>query len=89
MGCLFKSFGLIIIFILLLPIILLLSFFGRVRFGRGDTTHTHHDDESASHSETHNHDNIDTSDHSDKPIDQSTVEYIDFEEVEENDKENK
>ena len=79
MGCLFKSFGIIILFVLLLPVILMLSFFGR---NRNITVHRREqNDDTINHTEKEQ----DTSTvHPDKPIDQSTVEYIAFEEVKDN-----
>lgn len=86
MGCLFKSIGIIVIFVLLLPVIFLFSVFGRarhisVRRGR-------HDEEPTQHGGDETQYDADEQDrgssHPDKPIDQSTVEYIDFEEVKDN-----
>ena len=80
MGCLFQSVGIIIILVLLVPIMLLLSLFGRVRTSfmrktrtNDDTTQTRRDEAAA--------DDKDDSERINVPIDQSTVEYIDFEEV--------
>lgn len=88
MGCMFKSFGIIIILVLLLPVILLLSFFGRTRY-----TSVHRGNRQEEHAgETENRQNThdDTSSVTpDTPIDQSTVEYIEFEEVKEESKENR
>ncbi len=81
MGCLFKSFGIIILLVLLLPVILLLSFFGRTRF-TSVSRDVHNND---TEKENGHSDREDTPVHPDKPIDQSTVEYIDFEEVKDND----
>lgn len=80
MGCLFKSFGIIILFILLVPIILMLSFFGRAR---NISVHRRkqNDNQTSYNEEEQNTQTV----HPDKPIDQSTVEYIDFEEVKDND----
>ena len=80
MGCLFKSFGIIILFVLLLPVILMLSFFGR---NRNITLHRREqNDDTINHTEKEQYT---STVHPDKPIDQSTVEYIDFEEVKDND----
>lgn len=86
MGCLLKSFGLIIIFVLLIPVILMLSLFGRARTIK---VHRHKpEDEQSQYGDDHTqHQNDQTTGaaHPNKPIDQSTVEYIDFEEVKDND----
>lgn len=80
MGCLFKSFGIIILLVLLIPVILMLSFFGRAR---NITVHRHK--ENNNQTNYNNQEEDSNTVHPDKPIDQSTVEYIDFEEVKDND----
>ncbi|MBR5844351.1 MAG: hypothetical protein IKY75_07205 [Bacteroidaceae bacterium] len=80
MGCLFQSIGIIIILVLMVPVMLLLSLFGRVR--RATFMHKRHaDDDSQVHKDETVADEEVVSDRINKPIDQSTVEYIDFEEV--------
>ena len=79
MGCLFQSIGVIIIFVLLVPIMFLLSLFGRVRTSFTRNTNTDDDNK-----QTHRDETVADEDDSERiniPIDQSTVEYIDFEEV--------
>ena len=80
MGCLFQSIGIIIILVLLVPIMLLLSLFGRVRTTFARKTHTN-DDTAHKHRDEGVADDDDESERINIPIDQSTVEYIDFEEV--------
>ena len=80
MGCLFQSIGIVIILVLLVPVMLLLSLFGRVR--RATFVHKRHtEDDSQIHKDETVADEEDVSERINKPIDQSTVEYIDFEEV--------
>lgn len=82
MGCLFKSFGIFLIFILLIPFMLLFTLFGRVRRTKMYThQHTQQDDDTMSYNHDTTDDTVEPSSRIDKPIDQSTVEYIDFEEV--------
>lgn len=79
MGCLFQSIGVIIILVLLVPIMFLLSLFGRVRTSFTRNTNTDDDNK-----QTHRDETVADDDDSERiniPIDQSTVEYIDFEEV--------
>ncbi len=79
MGCLFQSIGVIIILVLLVPIMFLLSLFGRVRTSFTRNTNTDDDNK-----QTHRDETVADEDDSERiniPIDQSTVEYIDFEEV--------
>lgn len=80
MGCLFQSVGIIIILVLLVPIMLLLSLFGRVRTSFMRKTHTN-DDTTQTRRDEAVADDKDDSERINVPIDQSTVEYIDFEEV--------
>lgn len=81
MGCLFQSIGVIIILVLLVPIMLLLSLFGRVRTTFARKTHTNDDTAHKHRDETVADEEDDESERINIPIDQSTVEYIDFEEV--------
>lgn len=76
MGCLLQSIGVIFLFALLIPVLLLMNLFGRFR----RHTHTQQDDDATTNSYTTQEDN-DTTERINTPIDQSTVEYIDFEEV--------
>lgn len=81
MGCLFHSIGIIFILVLLVPVMLLLSLFGRVR--RTTFVHKQHtDDEPQTHKDETIVEDITPQERVNKPIDQATVEYIDFEEVE-------
>lgn len=81
MGCFFHSIGVIFILILLVPVMLLLSLFGRVR--RTTFVHKQHtDDEPQTHKDETIVEDITPEERVNKPIDQATVEYIDFEEVE-------
>ena len=81
MGCFFHSIGIIFILILLVPVMLLLSLFGRVR--RTTFVHKQHtDDEPQTHKDETIVEDITPQERVNKPIDQETVEYIDFEEVE-------
>jgi hypothetical protein len=80
MGCLFQSIGVIIILVLLVPIMLLLSLFGRVRTSFTRKTPVDDSAKQTYHDETVADDD-DESERVNIPIDQSTVEYIDFEEV--------
>lgn len=80
MGCLFQSIGIIFILVLLVPVMLLLSLFGRVR--RTTFSHKPHvDDEPQTHNDDTVVEEMTPEERVNKPIDQSTVEYIDFEEV--------
>lgn len=80
MGCLFQSIGIIFILVLLVPVMLLLSLFGRVR--RTTFSHKQHmDDEPQTHNDDTVVEEMTPEERVNKPIDQSTVEYIDFEEV--------
>ena len=80
MGCLFQSIGIIFILVLLVPVMLLLSLFGRVR--RTTLSHKQHvDDEPQTHNDDTVVEEMTPEERVNKPIDQSTVEYIDFEEV--------
>lgn len=82
MGCLLKSFGLIIIFVLLIPVILMLSLFGiKVHRHKSEDEQSQYGDDHTQHQ----NDQTTGAAHPNKPIDQSTVEYIDFEEVKDND----
>lgn len=81
MGCLFQSIGIIIILILLVPVMLLSSLFGRVRRTTFTQHHRTQDDTDIHTCEDKAVDDTDVADRVNKPIDQSTVEYIDFEEV--------
>lgn len=80
MGCLFQSIGVFFILVLLVPVMLLLSLFGRVR--RTTFVHKQHvDDEAQTHNDETIEEDITPEERVNKPIDQSTVEYIDFEEI--------
>ncbi len=80
MGCLFQSIGVFFILVLLVPVMLLLSLFGRVR--RTTFVHKQHvDDEAQTHNDETIVEDITPEERVNKPIDQSTVEYIDFEEI--------
>ncbi len=78
MGCLFKSFGIILFMAILLPILLLISLFGRVK----SRTTTEDEEEPETNHQPSN--NEDTQSNIDIPIDSSTIEYVDFEEIKDN-----
>lgn len=79
MGCLFRSFFLVIILVILLPVLFLMLFVGRAKV----RTHTFRGKQSEQDNNAHNEpeEEYDVAPRNNKPIDQSTVEYIDFEEV--------
>jgi hypothetical protein len=80
MGCFLQSIGIIIILVLLLPVMLFSSLFGRVR----STTFTqrrHTADDNDIPTPEYKAEEEEPTDRINKPIDQSTVEYIDYEEV--------
>lgn len=82
MGCLIKSMGLFILFAILLPVILLITLFGRIKIFSSKQNTTSNEDENTFYRETQEND--EQQDNSNKPIDSSTIEYIDFEEVKDN-----
>lgn len=79
MGCLFQLFFFVIA-IVLLPILFLLNSFGRAK--RRTFTFRSHDNASQRREQEYQPDDSDDTPRNNTPIDQSTVEYIDFEEVE-------
>lgn len=82
MGCLFKSFGIILIMAIILPVFLLISLFGRIR-SHTKTTNTPDENRDNTHQPQNEHVDEDLSD---KPIDSSTIEYIEFEEIKDHEK---
>lgn len=87
MGCIFKSFFLVIILVILFPILLLLMLFGgaKVRsftykWGNGKHRYNSYEEQ-----DDDDRGEYDATQRLNTPIDQSTVEYIDFEEVEDDD----
>lgn len=78
MGCLFRSFFLVIILVILFPVLFLMLFMGRAKV----RTHTFRGKKSGKDNDAHDdQEEYDVAPRNNKPIDQSTVEYIDFEEV--------
>ncbi|MBR6757501.1 MAG: hypothetical protein IKM35_03400 [Bacteroidaceae bacterium] len=66
---------------IILPILLLISLFGRVRSHTRTTTDT---DEKPETNHQPQSDNDDVPSNIDTPIDSSTIEYVDFEEIKDN-----
>lgn len=80
MGCLFKSFGVVLLLAILLPVMLIMSLVGTFR--RAASQHRQESQPSDNDTYTSSEEEQPI-DRTNKPIDQSTVEYIDFEEVDE------
>lgn len=80
--CLFRSLGILLLFVILIPVFLLMMLFGR---GRTFTFTTRKEAEPESSQYTPDEP---SQQEVNKPIDQSTVEYIDYEEVDDKQSEN-
>lgn len=83
MGCLFKSFGIVLLFVILIPIVLLISLLGTFRRTTMRSSHQGQESQQSDEDTYTSDDEVEPVDRTNKPIDQSTVEYIDFEEVDE------
>ena len=79
MGCLLQSIIVGFIF-LLMPVLFLMSYFGRIGRSIFSRRTTKENDEPHQNDYTENNE-TESPERVNKPIDQSTVEYIDFEEV--------